>query len=81
MASDESIRESISSMVEEEHRLREAHVGQGLSDEEKARVAELEIELDRAWDLLRQREARRSAGQSSDDTELRPPGTVENYLG
>jgi uncharacterized protein YjaG (DUF416 family) len=81
VASDETIRTSISSMVEEEHRLREAHVGRGLSDEEKARMAELEVELDRAWDLLRQREARRDAGQSPDDTELRPPGTVESYLG
>ena len=65
MASDESIRESITAMVEEEHRLREAHVGQGLSEEERTRMAELEVELDRAWDLLRRRDARRAAGQSS----------------
>jgi hypothetical protein len=38
------------------------------------------VELDRCWDLLRQRRARRDAGQNPDDAEARDPGTVENYL-
>lgn len=80
MVSDESIRESISAMVTEEHRLRQEHVGQPLSDERRDRLAALEVELDQAWDLLRQRDARRDAGQSPDDATMRDAGTVEDYL-
>ncbi|MGH2814206.1 MAG: DUF2630 family protein, partial [Actinomycetota bacterium] len=32
------------------------------------------------WDLLRQRRARREAGQDPDTAQVRPGGTVEGYL-
>ncbi len=35
--------------------------------------------LDQAWDLLRQRRARRNAGQDPDPAEVRDPGVVEHY--
>ncbi|MGH2813844.1 MAG: DUF2630 family protein, partial [Actinomycetota bacterium] len=35
---------------------------------------------DQCWDLLRQRRARRDAGQDPDTAQLRPEGTVEGYL-
>jgi uncharacterized protein DUF2630 len=38
------------------------------------------VELDRCWDLLRQRRARRDAGQDPDLAEARPERTVEGYL-
>jgi hypothetical protein len=41
----------------------------------------LETELDQCWDLLRQRQARRDAGEDPDSAEVRPPSTVEDYLG
>jgi hypothetical protein len=38
------------------------------------------VELDRCWDLLRQRRARRSAGQNPDEAHARDGETVERYL-
>jgi hypothetical protein len=37
------------------------------------------VELDRCWDLLRQRRAKREFDQNPDDAEARDAGTVENY--
>jgi hypothetical protein len=39
----------------------------------------VEVELDRCWDLLRQRRAREEFGLGPDDTAARPAETVENY--
>ena len=49
----------ISQLAAEEQRLEEAHVGEGLSDDELARKRELEVTLDKLWDMLRQRRAKR----------------------
>jgi len=77
---DKEIVGRISQLAEEEQRLEEAHVGEGLNDDELARKRELEVTLDQMWDLLRQRRAKRSAGQDPDATEPRPPDVVERYL-
>ncbi len=77
---DEEIVKRISSLAEEEQRLEEAHVGEGLSDAELQRKRELEVTLDQMWDLLRQRRAKRSAGQDPDAVQPRPTDTVEGYL-
>jgi len=77
---DKEIVGRISQLAEEEQRLEEAHVGEGLNDDELARKRELEVTLDQMWDLLRQRRAKRSAGQDPDATEPRPPEVVERYL-
>ncbi|MDI3329591.1 MAG: DUF2630 family protein [Micrococcus sp.] len=78
---DSSILDQINGLVEQEHRLRE-QLGDGVIDEgeENRRLREIEIELDRCWDLLRQRKARREAGLNPDDAQPRPDGTVEGYL-
>jgi hypothetical protein len=44
------------------------------------RIAQLEVELDQAWDLLRQRRALREAGGDPDDAHERPAAEVEGYL-
>ena len=62
----------ISELAAEEQRLEEAHVGEGLSDEELARKRELEVTLDQLWDVLRQRRAKRNAGQDPDAASARP---------
>ena len=36
--------------------------------------------LDQLWDMLRQRRAKRHAGQNPDVAEERSAGTVEGYL-
>ena len=43
------------------------------------RLQEIEVALDQCWDLLRQRRARRLAGQEPDDAIVRPPIVVETY--
>lgn len=37
--------------------------------------------LDQCWNLLRQRRARREAGQDPDEAKVRDAKTVEGYLG
>ena len=76
---DEQIVTEINRLSEEEHRLEEAHVGEGLSAEESEKLRTIEVSLDRCWDLLRQRRARRNAGQDPDDAAVRPAPVVENY--
>jgi Protein of unknown function (DUF2630) len=77
---DEDIVKQIGELAAEEQRLEEAHVGEGLSDEELARKRDLEVTLDQLWDVLRQRRAKRSAGQDPDAAAPRSVGTVEDYL-
>ncbi len=76
---DSEIVGHINELADEEHRLERSHAGGGLSDEEQARLREVEVALDQCWDLLRQRRARRSAGQDPDDASVRSGNTVENY--
>ncbi|MGW0806717.1 DUF2630 family protein [Nonomuraea sp. NPDC002799] len=77
---DDEILTRISALVTEEHELRDKlTAGEVASDEERARVKELEAALDQCWDLLRQRRARRGAGEDPDTAAARPAGEVENY--
>ena len=74
--SDKSVLEHIEHLVAEEKRL----YAQGtMSDAERERLGNINVELDRCWDLLRQRRARRNAGLDADEAEARDAGTVENY--
>ena len=76
---DAQLRHHITELVEEEHRLERAHIGKRLSDDEKARLDALGVELDRTWDLLRRREARRRAGQDPEAEQERAERVVEGY--
>jgi hypothetical protein len=68
----------IEALVAEEHRL----FAKGALDEaDTARLAAVGVELDRYWDLLRQRRAARETGHDPDAAALRPAGVVENYRG
>ena len=79
--SDESIAAHIEKLVAEEHELRTRE--QTDSDEslatDRERLETVQVELDRCWDLLRQRRALRDAGGNPDDAELRDADTVERY--
>ncbi|MEO6834696.1 MAG: DUF2630 family protein [Candidatus Tumulicola sp.] len=76
---DTQIREHIEQLVAEEHRLLE-HGDKGtLTPDDHARLESLEVQLDQFWDLLRQRRARKSAGQDPNAAHLRSEGTVEHY--
>ena len=83
MASDESILDRIEALVAEEHRLqhREADdaVDEAALGEDRRRLDQVSVELDRCWDLLRQRRARRAAGEDPDGARVRDADTVEDY--
>ncbi len=76
---DQEIITQIGNLAEEERLLEEQHVGEGLSSDDEKRLRDIEVTLDRMWDLLRQRRALRDAGRSPDQASLRPEGTVEGY--
>ena len=77
---DKSILERITELSEEELHLEEQLSADAHSDESRTRLSSIEVELDQCWDLLRQRRARRSAGQDPDDAHVRSAGVVEHYL-
>jgi hypothetical protein len=76
---DSQIHGSIDRMVEEEHQLWEREAAGEASEADRQRLAELKVSLDQCWDLLRQRRARRDAGQSPEGAELRSADVVEHY--
>jgi hypothetical protein len=43
-------------------------------------VEQIRVELDRLWDLHRQRRALRESGGNPDDASERDSGTIEGYL-
>ena len=65
--------------AEEERLFASASDGSGLSTADTERLAEIKVELDRCYDLLHQREARRAAGLDPEEAELRPVEVVEHY--
>jgi hypothetical protein len=77
---DKQVLDRIGDLVQEEHALERQALGQGLDDDQQTRLHEVEVQLDQCWDLLRQRRARRDAGQDPDSAQVRPEGTVEGYL-
>ncbi|MDN5854908.1 MAG: DUF2630 family protein [Actinomycetia bacterium] len=82
MTSDSEVLGNISALVEEEHRLRSRlERGEITADAERERLGALEVELDRCWDLLRQRRALKETGQDPETAHVRPGGQVEDYLG
>lgn len=82
--SDESIADRIEGLVAEEHELRAREQADSPDpealDADRERLRRVEVELDRCWDLLRQRRAFRDAGTDPDLAEARDAGTVERYL-
>jgi hypothetical protein len=81
---DASILSRIESLVAEEHSVTGSEQGDAPDEQalaaDRDRLEQVSVELDRCWDLLRQRRARREAGQNPDDAEARDVETVEKYL-
>ncbi|TMH46085.1 MAG: DUF2630 family protein [Betaproteobacteria bacterium] len=75
---DVSVLSHIESLVAEEHRL----FGRGeLSAEEQKRLVEVQLQLDRCWDLLRQRRALREFGGDPAQAHARDADVVKKYIG
>ncbi len=81
--SDESITARIEGLVAEEHELRTREESDSMDDEalaaDQERLRAVEVELDRCWDLLRQRRALRDAGGDPEQARVRDASTVERY--
>ncbi len=76
---DNEIHERIEQLVAEEHELYERGAQGGLSDSEHRRLESIQVGLDQAWDLLRQRRALREAGRDPNAARVRDPDVVEGY--
>jgi hypothetical protein len=76
---DSTLRAQIEQLVAEERQLMREAEGQGSNDARHERLDELKIELDRCWDLLRQREAHEEFQLDPDQTSARDADTVEGY--
>ena len=77
---DREIMGQISVLDDEEHRLLSAgEAKSGLDQAERDRLRSLHVELDRLWDLLRQRRARRHSGLDPEGAKLRSARVVEGY--
>ncbi len=76
---DQPVLGRIQQLVEEEHRLYEQGEKRTLDDADRQKLATVQVELDRCWDLLRQRRALRVAGLDPDQAEVRPAKVVESY--
>jgi hypothetical protein len=81
---DESIADRIERLVEEEHELIRREEGDATNDEalaeDRRRLEQIKVELDQCWDFLRQRRARRDAGEDPETVQPRDADTVEKYL-
>ena len=78
MDKDQSVLAHIQRLVAEEHHLLEQRDAGPDSGE---RLADLQVQLDQCWDLLRQRRALRETGGDPAAAQVRPPDVVERYLG
>jgi hypothetical protein len=79
-ANDKTILQHIDELLAEEKKLRAAHLGHGLTGDDRERLQRLEVDLDRAWDLLRQRRAKEEIGENPDTAAERSGTEVEGYL-
>ena len=77
---DKTILAHIDELIAEEKSLRATHLGHGLTGPDRDRLQRLEVELDQAWDLLRQRRALAEFGADPEEAKARPSGEVEGYL-
>ncbi|MGZ3563848.1 MAG: DUF2630 family protein [Vulcanimicrobiaceae bacterium] len=76
---DVEIHKHIEELVAEEHQLLERGEEGTLTPEEHKRLEDVNVQLDRYWDLPRQRRARRDAGQDPGVAHMRSADTVEHY--
>ena len=76
---DKELHNRIAKLVAEERELEEGHIGTRATPEQDQRLQQVQVALDQAWDLLRQRRARREFNQDASTVAARPPDVVEGY--
>ncbi|MFL5819389.1 MAG: DUF2630 family protein [Solirubrobacteraceae bacterium] len=81
--SDEQVSSRIERLVAQEKELRGREQGDrsdpSALESDRERLRTVQVELDRCWDLLRQRRALRDAGDDPNQAEVRDPEVVEHY--
>lgn len=80
MPTDQQIQEQIEALEQERLALR-GREGEAdpTQDADVARLEEIRVELDRLWDLVRQRTALREAGRDPEEASERSAEVVERY--
>lgn len=78
MREDRKVLDHIQTLIAEEERL---YAQAAMTEADRARLGEINVALDRCWDLLRQRRALREFGHNPDEAKERPAGVVEKYEG
>ena len=77
---DAQVQDHIEQLVAEEHALLgRSGTARASARQDHDRLEQVRIELDRYWDLLRQRRAHEEFGDDPDTTSIRDADTVENY--
>jgi hypothetical protein len=76
---DSQVLGRIDQLVAEEQELFEREGHGRLEAGDHARLEEIRVSLDRCWDLLRQRRAKREFGLDPDEAKARSADTVEHY--
>jgi hypothetical protein len=76
---DSEVLGRIDQLVAEEQQLYEREGHGDLKTDDRVRLDEIAVSLDRCWDLLRQRRARREFGLDPDEAQARSAETVEHY--
>jgi hypothetical protein len=74
---DASVMSHIDRLVKEEHQLFEQ---ENLPPEKSKRLAEVQVQLDQCWDLLRQRRALRETGGDPSQAHVRAPEVIKKYI-
>lgn len=77
---DSAIHEHIEQLVKEEEALYARGDDKPLAPQERKRLDELNVQLDRYYDLLNQRRAKREFGEDPNRAHIRSARTVENYV-
>ncbi len=75
---DQELHHHLEALVAEEHALFDK--GGALTPDDRKRLGDLNVQLDRLWDLIRQRRARQEFGQDPERSSERPAAVVETYL-
>jgi hypothetical protein len=76
---DNTVQAKIEQLVNEEQTLLRSGEGSDPDPEKHQRLEQVQVELDRCWDLLRQRRAQEEFGEDPDQVSARDADTVEHF--
>jgi uncharacterized protein DUF2630 len=78
---DQTVFHRINDLANEEHDIWRKESKGEATDADRERLRRIQVTLDQCWDLLHQRQARRSAGLDPAGAKVRDEKTVEGYIG